>query len=432
MEQGNQLLESATDANDNIRAENKVNFDNWENKKKQDKEIGQGEDWFHGVTDVLGTHGAVASYYRQGKRAKDLGLSYTGLAQKDISDAGSALKKGVGDPIGSLKGAAQRAGNKAVSVGKSIKGTFFGTAGGEGAGGSSTADAAGAPKQLSPEELDADYQKNVVKGPLDSTPLSGGTDDAGKLSDGSTPLQSEGEGSMKTASPVRVGQSETPALTSSQARAPTAQAGEDAPAPSTTATPPAEGTLTPATPPAEGTLAPSAAEAGVKDAGAISEDAEKAGGTFKGSIISKLSGATEGTLAHAGLSKALGNVGGGIDIVKDFEGLSSGDSFFSGGKKDASTGDKISNALTVGGTALDIASIALPFLEPVAAAVSVAGAIDGTVQSVKDQKATQATDKGNYQKGIQATKVAPSLAGTGFLASAQTDSHKLIGGTGSF
>ncbi len=421
MEQGNQLLEAATDANDNIRAENKVNFDNWQNKKKQDKEIGQGEDWFHGVTDVLGTHGAVASYYRQGKRAKELGLSYTGLAQKDISDAGSAIKKGVSDPIGSLKGAAQRAGDKAVGIGKSIKGTFFGTAGGEGAGGSSSADAAGAPKQLSPEELDADYQKNQVQGPLESTPLSGGTDDAGKLSDGSTPLQAEGEGSMKTASPVRVGQSETPALTSSQARAPTAQAGEDAPAPSTTATPPAEGTV-----------APAAAEAGVKDAGTISEDAEKAGGTFKGGVISKLTGAAEGSLAHTGLSKALGNVGGGIDIVKDFEGLGSGDSFFSGGKKNASTGDKISNALTVGGTALDIASIALPFLEPVAAAVSVAGAIDGTVQSVKDQKATQATDKGNYQKGIQATKIAPSLAGTGFLASAQTDSHKLIGGSSSF
>ena len=189
MEQGNQLLEAATDANDNIRAENKVNFDNWQNKKKQDKEIGQGEDWFHGVTDVLGTHGAVASYYRQGKRAKELGLSYTGLEQKDISDAGSALKKGVTEPITSLKGAAQRVGDKAVGIGKSIKGTFFGTAGGEGAGGSSSADAAGAPKQLSPEELDADYQKNQGEGTLESTPLSGGTDDAGKLSDGRTPLQ---------------------------------------------------------------------------------------------------------------------------------------------------------------------------------------------------------------------------------------------------
>jgi len=425
MEQGNQLLAAATDANDQIRAENKVNFDNWQSKKKQDKEIGQGEDWFHGVTDVLGTHSAVASYYRQGKRAKDLGLSYGQLAQKDISDAGSSLKEAAANPVAAIKGQVSAAAEKAKSVGQSIKGTFFGTAGGEGAGGSSFADAAGAPRQLSEDEINADFQKNPVQGSTESTPLSGGTDDAGKLPDGSTPVSAEGEGNMAVASPARVGQSETPALTSSQARAPTEQPGEEAPAPSTTATPAAEGTVTPA-------AAPAAAEAGVKDAGTISEDADKASGTIKGGAISKLTGAAEGTLAHTGVSKALGNIGGGIDIVKDFEGLSSGDSFFSGGKKDATTGDKVSNALAVGGTVLDIASVALPFLEPVAAAVSVAGAISGTVSSVKDQKKTQDTDKANYQGNIQATKVAPSLAGTGFLASAQTDSHKLIGGSSSF
>lgn len=362
MEQGNQLLQAATDSNDNIRAENKVNFDNWQGKKKQDKEIGQGEDWFHGVTDVLGTHGAVASYYRQGKRAKELGLSYTGLAQKDISDAGSAIKKGVGDPIGSLKGAAQQVGDKAVDVGKSIsdkaksiKGTFFGTSEDEGVG------------------------------PVEPT-----------------------EGPVGSVSTVAPAPEEAPA---------------EAPAPAADGTPPEEGTIAPAE---EGTIAP--AEAGIKDSGSISKDA----GTLKGGIISKITGVAEGSLAHTGMSKALGNIGGGIDIVKDFEGLGSGDSFFSGGKKDATTGDKVSNALTVGGTVLDIASIALPFLEPVAAAVSVAGAIDGTYQSVKDQSASAATDKGNYQKNIQATKIAPSLSGTGFLASSQTDSHKLIGGSSSF
>lgn len=430
MEQGNQLLAAATDANDQIRAENKVNFDNWQNKKKQDKEIGQGEDWYHGVTDVLGTHSAVASYYRQGKRAKDLGLSYGQLAQKDVSDAGSALKEAAANPVAAIKGKVSAAAEKAKSVGQSIKGTFFGTAGGEGAGGSSFADAAGAPRQLSEDEINADFQKNSVQGSTASTPLSGGTDDAGKLPDGSTPVSAEGEGHMAQASPARVGQSETPALTSEQARQARAPVSEEAPAPSTTAAPAgeegaaAEGTVTPA---------PAAAEAGVKDAGAVAENAaEDTGGTIKGGVISKLTGAAEGSLAHTGVSKALGNIGGGIDIVKDFEGLSSGDSFFSGGKKDATTGDKVSNALAVGGTVLDIASVALPFLEPVAAAVSVAGAISGTVSSVKDQKKTQDTDKANYQGNIQATKVAPSLAGTGFLASAQTDSHKLIGGSSSF
>lgn len=400
MEQGNQLLDAATDANDQIRAENKQNFEAWESKKKQDQEIGQGEDWYHGVTDVLGTHNAVASYYRQGKRASDLGLSYTGLVGQDISDAGSALKDAAANPLVALKGKAQAVGDQVIGVGKSIKGTFFGSAGGEGAGGSASADSAGAPQELSPEELDADYQKNVVQGPLESTPLSQGADEAGYV-----PNPQEGE-PEPVSKPVRVGQSSQPALTSQQARAPTLETGEEAPASSTT----------------QSTTELKAGE----EAGETGES------SIAGKLVKGLTGAAEGSLANAGVGKALGNIGGGIDIIKDFEGLGSGDSFFSGGKKDASTGDKVSNALSVTGTVLDIASLALPFLEPVAAAVSVAGAVDGTYQSVKDQAKQQNQDKGNYQQNIVATKVPPSLAGTGFLASAQTDSHKLIGGTSSF
>lgn len=405
MEQGNQLLEAATDANDQIRAENKQNFEAWESKKKQDKEIGQGEDWYHGVTDVLGTHNAVASYYRQGKRASDLGLSYSGLAAQDIKDAGSALKDAAANPLVTLKGKAQAVGDQVIGVGKSIKGTFFGSAGGEGAGGSAAADLAGAPRELSPEELEADYQKNVVQGPLESTPLSQGADEAGYV-----PNPAEEPDHMAVSKPVRVGQSSQPALTSQQARSPTVETGEDAPASSTTQT----------------TTELKAGEEAGEEAG------EAEGGSITGKIVKGLTGAAEGSLANAGVGKALGNIGGGIDIIKDFEGLGSGADFFSGGKKDASTGDKVSNALSVTGTVLDIASLALPFLEPVAAAVSVAGAVDGTYQSVKDQEKAQNTDKGNYQKNIVAQKVPPSLAGTGFLASAQTDSHKLIGGTSSF
>jgi hypothetical protein len=402
MEQGNQLLDMAADANDKIRAENKQNFEAWQAKIKQNKEISQGEDWYHGVTDVLGTHGAVAAYYRQGKRASELGVGYAGLARKDISDAGTAIKDAAANPLVTLKSGAQRVGDKVIGVGKSIKGTFFGTAGGEGS--SAESDRAGAPQELTPEELDADYQKNVVQGPLESTPLSSGTDDAGYVSN-----PAEGEGHLAVSQPVKVGQSSEPALTSSQARAPTTETGEDAPASSTT-------------------QSTSELKAGED----VAQDADKEGGGLTSKIVSKITGAAEGSLANVGVSKALGNIGGGIDIIKDFEGLGSGAGFFSAGKKDATTGDKVSNALTVGGTVLDIASIALPFLEPVAAAVSVAGAIDGTYQSVKDQEKQQNQDKSNYQKNQVAQKVPPSLAGTGFLASAQTDSHKLIGGSSSF
>ena len=399
MEQGNQLLEMATDANDKIRAENKQNFEAWQSKIKQAKEIGQGEDWYHGVTDVLGTHNAVASYYRQGKRASELGVGYAGLAAQDIKDAGSALKDAASNPVVSIKGGLQRVGDQIVGVGKSVKGTFFGNMGGEGS--SSNLDRAGAPQELTPEELDADYQKNVVQGPLESTPLSRGPDDAGYVAN-----PAEEPDHMAVSQPVRVGQSSEPALTSQQARAPTTETGEDAPASSTTQT--------------------------TTELKAGEEAGEQEGGSLTSKIVSKISGAAEGSLANVGVSKALGNIGGGIDIIKDFEGLGQGDSFFSGGKKNATSGDKVSNALATTGTFLDIASIALPFLEPVAAAVSVAGAVDSTYQSAKDQEKTQNADKANYKANQVAEKVPPSLAGVGFLASQQADSHKLITGSSAF
>jgi hypothetical protein len=403
MEQGNQLLEMATDANDKIRAENKQNFEAWQSKIKQNKEIAEGEDWYHGVTDVLGTHGALAAYYRQGKRASELGVGYTGLVAKDIGNAATALKDAASNPLVTLKGKAQAVGDQIVGVGKSIKGTFFGSMGGDGS--SANLDRAGAPQELTPEELDADYQKNVVQGPLESTPLSSGTDEAGYVAN-----PAEEPDHLMVAKPVTVGQSTQPALTSQQARSPTVETGEDAPASSTTQT----------------TTELKAGEDVAEEAG------EKEGGSLTGSIVSKLTGEAEGSLANVGVGKALGNIGGGIDIIKDFEGLGQGDSFFSGGKKDATTGEKVSNALATTGTFLDIASIALPFLEPVAATVSVAGAVDGTYQSVKDQEKTQNADKANYKANIVAQKVPPSLAGVGFLASQENDSHKLITGSSAF
>lgn len=135
-------------------------------------------------------------------------------------------------------------------------------------------------------------------------------------------------------------------------------------------------------------------------------------------------------IAKAGLGKALGNIGGGIDIVKDFDNIGKKGGFFGG--TGGTTGDEVSNALTVGGTVLDIASFALPFLAPIAAGVQIAGAIDGTYQSVKDSQKTASDTKGSYEADIKSSVVPPSLAGVGFLASQATDSHKLIGGSMTF
>ena len=155
-------------------------------------------------------------------------------------------------------------------------------------------------------------------------------------------------------------------------------------------------------------------------------------GSFTERAISGLTGgkAAVGTFANKALGKAVGNVGGAVDIVDDFENIGKSGGFFGGTGK--TTGDKIANALTVGSTVLDVGSLFLPFLEPVAAAVQVAGAVDSTANAVADNKAEEAQQQGNYEKQQRSTEVAPNLAGLGFLASQQTDPRKAIGGAGTF
>jgi len=156
------------------------------------------------------------------------------------------------------------------------------------------------------------------------------------------------------------------------------------------------------------------------------------GGGITGKIINKLSGGAveEDSIAAEGLGKVAGNIGGAVDIYKDFENIGSKGGFLGG--TGASTRDEVGNALTLGGTALDVASMALPFLAPIAAGVQVAGAAVGTYNAIKDADKQTNDDKGSYQKSLVNTEVPPSLAGAGFLASAQTDTKKLITGSSSF
>jgi hypothetical protein len=307
IEQGNMLLQAVSDANDNIRAENLKNFQDYQNKLKTDKQISEGEEWYHGVTDVVGTHGALKAFYDNSKRLKDLKMSYVESAGQDVKNVGSTIL------------------NAGKSVGSQIR---------EGVSG--------------------------VKGALFSK------------------VEKQPEPSVSDPAPEEIGSS-------------------------TTSIP-------------EET-------AGIE--GATAEE-----GSLSEKVLSKLTGSEVGSVASKGLGKALGNIGGGIDIVKDFENVAQGKDFLGGTGE--TTGDKVSNALAVGGTVLDVASLALPFLAPIAATVQVAGAIDGTYQSVKDNEKQKAVDKSNYQKQNKSLDVPPSLSGTGFLASAGTDSHKLIGGTSAF
>ena len=165
-----------------------------------------------------------------------------------------------------------------------------------------------------------------------------------------------------------------------------------------------------------------AADAGT--AGGAVEDAGKKTGGFSENLIARVTGKEVGTLANAGIGKLAGNIGGAIDIVKDFDNIGGKGGFF-GGSGD-STIDERANKLTVAGTILDVGSLALPFLAPVAAVVSAAGAIEGTIGDIKDNKITRDNRVGQFHKNVQGTISAPSLAGTGFLTGASRDPEYLV------
>jgi len=167
----------------------------------------------------------------------------------------------------------------------------------------------------------------------------------------------------------------------------------------------------------------------IEDAGKLaSEGAEGAAkeGGLVASGIAKVTGAEIGTLANVGIAKGIANVGGAVDLYKDFENIGKKGGFLGG--TGASGMDEFSNALTIGGTALDIASLALPFLAPVAAAVQITGAGISTYESIKDSDTKESNDKGDYDKHQINYEVPPSLAGAGFLASTASDPHKMISG----
>lgn len=150
------------------------------------------------------------------------------------------------------------------------------------------------------------------------------------------------------------------------------------------------------------------------------------GGT--GAVASKLLGVEAKSIAGTALGKGIANVGGAIDLYKDFENIGKKGGFLGG--TGASTMDEVGNAITIGATALDVASVALPFLAPVAAVTQLVGAGISTYDAIKDSDTQEQNDKGDYEKNQINYEVPPSLAGTGFLASAQTDTHKLTTGTG--
>ena len=350
MEQGNQLLQGAADANDAIRDRNAVNFDSYQKNLKQDKEMLQGEEWYHGVTDAIGGHGFLQTAYNTSQRMKNLGVGFGGLMKLDAVNAGNRALQ-IGTETGSLVAGGVR--NVAGAVDSIIS---------------------------APVSIAKAFTSKV---PAVAETVAGGgvqssADIANLTSQGSKLAENAGNAGTQLAKTTE-------------------------------------------------TAGNVISKAGGEATSVLTKTGSEAGSLGERAIQFMTGGrAAVGTIANAGLGKVVGNIGGGIDIVKDFENIGKDGGFFGG--SGSSTGDEISNALTVGGTVLDIASLALPFLAPLAAGVQIAGAIDSTVQAVKDSQQQQQTDKGNYESATIQTQVPPSLAGVGFLASQASDPKKLIGG----
>ena len=347
MEQGNQLLDQAVDANDAIRDANLKTTQKYDSDVKTDKEMAEGEEWYHGVTDALGAHGALQSIASTRARMADTGLSYAGLAKKDVSDLASKFSGGV---AGDLE-TATKASGKTTSIAESLQSGLSraGQAGKEGIGRLRGALGTQAPVPRQPQFVAGSVESSADLPPSSSTP------------------------------------------------APT----------------------------------PSESPAGSAALVVENEGEKGAGSLFERGIEAVTGGkAPVGSIANAGLGKVLGNIGGGIDIVKDFDNIGKKGGFFGG--TGTSTGDEISDALTVGGSVLDVASLALPFLAPIAGAVQIVGAIDGTYQAVKDSQSQASATNASYQSNLKSDVVPPSLAGVGMLATAQTNPTKLISGTSSF
>lgn len=394
MEQGNQLLDQAVDANDAIRDQNLKTTQTYDSDKKTDKQIAEGEEWYHGVTDAFGAHGALQSVASTRARMADEGLSYAGLAKKDVSDLGSKL---TGGAAGDLETATKDAG-KTTSISESLQSGLSraGQAGKEGIGRLRGALGTQAPVPRQPKFVAGSVESSADLPPEDSTPA-----------------PTTDEPPAGTTEPTTT---ETPGAEGTPTPEGTTPTGETTGAPT-----PAEGATPPSGESPTGAVAPVAEDEGEKGAGSLFERGIEAVTRGKAPV---------GSIANAGLGKVLGNIGGGIDVVKDFDNIGKKGGFFGG--TGASTGDEISNALTIGGSVLDVASLALPFLAPIAGAVQIAGAIDGTYQAVKDSDAQASATNASYQANLKSDVVPPSLAGVGFLATAQSNPVKQIGGTGSF
>jgi len=155
--------------------------------------------------------------------------------------------------------------------------------------------------------------------------------------------------------------------------------------------------------------------------------AEKVGASA-GEIAAEGLAKTAGKVALGFGGKVLGNVGGAIDVVKDFEEVSKTGhitDFFKG--SGGSVTDQIGDGLQVVGGLLDLSGIGAPL----GALMSGVGGVVQEIGNANDNKQKEQTTSAEAPP-TQTLMASANLGALGGLASAQVNPMKLITGSGTF
>ncbi len=182
----------------------------------------------------------------------------------------------------------------------------------------------------------------------------------------------------------------------------------------------------------ENAIEDGADEAGKNAAAAAGEEIESSGlGT--GILKAGLKKVAGGLVSEAGLSvasevggKALGDVGGFVDIGEGISNMISGSSFFAGEDKTAAFGDTLQSV----GAVADVVGTVFPPLELVGGALGAIGGIFDAYDSIKndiDAKKNDAADP--KPPALAATKVSPAFSAMGLVASAPISAKQSITGS---
>ena len=162
----------------------------------------------------------------------------------------------------------------------------------------------------------------------------------------------------------------------------------------------------------------------------VSEQAVGSGDQLAGKILGSLEQAKGAFKTAAKLGKVAGVGLGVVNVVEGIADVADG----SFAKMDEA--HKISSALGDAGGLLDIASVFLPVLAPVAAVTSVASAIDSTVTQVEGDKNKESNDQKNEQNQInqnkQSMESSHAFQSMGLVGTAQESATAKISGSTSF